>query len=95
MKINFYDEIRQMITEEFNLSTSDIQEMIRKEINQVVKSMVNRAIQQMQEGKDLTLICEEAVKKEFRNNCFGVSLVVKEAIREVLFKQLKLVIKDD
>lgn len=94
MKVNFYDEIRQMITQEFGLNTVEIQKIIREEIHSVVKSMVARAIQQMQEGKSLEIVCAEAVRKEFNSNSWGVSEVVRKAIQEILFQRLKVTVKE-
>ena len=95
MKVNFYDEIRQMITKEFGIGTNKIKEIVTQEINQVVKSMVQRAVDQMTKGQDLEKVVEQAVKKEFSVNNWGISDTVKTAIRNVINNQLKLTIKEN
>lgn len=95
MKLNFYDEIRQIITEELDIGSEEIKKIIIQEINQVVNSMVKRTVEQMTKGQDLETVVREAVKKELNNNTWGVSQVVRDAIRDVLSRQLKLTIIDD
>ncbi len=94
MKVNFYNEIRQMLIQEFGLNTDDIKKLVLEEVNNVVKSIVARAVQQLSDGKSLEIICREAVKREFYSNAWGISSAVKEIIRDFVATQVRIVLKE-
>lgn len=94
MKVNFYNEIRQMLIQEFGLNTDDIKKLVLEEVNNVVKSMVARAVQQLSDGKSLEIVCQEAVKKEFNSNTWGVSSAVREILRDFVNMRVRIVIEE-
>lgn len=94
MKVNFYNEIRQMLIQEFGLNTEDIKKLVLEEVNNVVKSMVARAVQQLADGKSIEIVCQEAVKKEFNSNTWGVSSAVKTILRDFVADKVTIVVKE-
>lgn len=100
MRVNFYDEIRAIIKEELDMSDEKLQEMIRAEIHQVVKSIVNRAVQKVTADEkrfDLESLVAQQVKRELSSYTGrdAIESAVKKVIPQIVSVQISLQSKDE
>lgn len=91
--MNFYDEIRQIITNEFNIKDSDLRTMIEEEIKQVVKSQVQRVIDAWCKDEDLEDFIKNQIKKELKNYWGGLSDTVKDTLQKVIEQKMEIRIR--
>ena len=95
MRVNFYDEIRAILKEELDISGEKLQEMIRAEIHQVVKSVVNRAAQKVMADEkrfDLESLVAQQVKRELSSYTGrdAIEAAVKKVIPQMMSVQVSL-----
>ncbi len=100
MRLDFYDEIRAIIKEELDTTDEKLQEMIRAEIHQVVKSIVNRAVQKVTADEkqfDFESLVAQQVKRELSSYIGrdAIESAVKKVIPQIVSIQVSLQNNDE
>lgn len=85
MQINFYDEVRKIIKEELNVTDETLRLMIQKQIDETIRSVVNRAAQKVfadEKQYDLEGLIRHRVNEALS------SYIGRDTIRDVIKKEL-------
>ena len=98
MKINFYDEIRQMIKQELGLGTEDIKKLVADEIKQVVRSMVDNAVLQIGKGAyDIDKLVKDEIRFRLQdwNTRDYIRQCIKDNVSEMLVNIITVKVEQD